>query len=315
MTDSIRFYDRAVQRLTRRQLLNVAWKLGAAAVAQPLFRRACSRSRSSARYPFTLGVASGRSVARQRGAVDAPGAGAARRRRHADGQRRSRMGGGARIAPLRRSCRRAPRSRGRSSAIACTSSPRGSSRVAITSIAFAPAARSARSDERRRRRPTGSRSTACDLRSAAAITTSRATSPRSGASRRSSSTSSSTPATTSTKAGATAAGIRARAAASRQRDLHARRLPQPLRAVQVGSRLESGARLGAVHRHVGRSRGRQRLRRRSRRERHAARSLPAAARRRLPGLLRGDAAAAVDSCRPDRTCGCIAACSSAACWT
>ena len=54
------------------------------------------------------------------------------------------------------------------------------------------------------------------------------------------------------------------------------------------------ARLGAVHRHLGRSRGRQRLRRRCRRARHAAGDLPAAARRGVPGLLRDDAAAAVD---------------------
>lgn len=52
-------YDHTLARLSRRQLLNVAWKLGAAAalcpvvssrvVAQPIFRE----------YPFTLGVASG----------------------------------------------------------------------------------------------------------------------------------------------------------------------------------------------------------------------------------------------------------------
>ena len=59
MTDPIRFYDRALSRLTRRELLNIAWKLGLAAIvppvlsdrvlAQPLFRS----------YPFPLGVASG----------------------------------------------------------------------------------------------------------------------------------------------------------------------------------------------------------------------------------------------------------------
>ena len=36
MSDSLRFYDRVLQRLTRRELLNIAWKLGLAAVAQPL---------------------------------------------------------------------------------------------------------------------------------------------------------------------------------------------------------------------------------------------------------------------------------------
>ncbi len=60
MPDNIRFYDRAVQRLTRRELLNVAWTLGAAALAQPIV----SASRVLAQplfrsYPFTLGVASG----------------------------------------------------------------------------------------------------------------------------------------------------------------------------------------------------------------------------------------------------------------
>ncbi len=51
MSDSIRFYDRALQRLTRRELLNIAWKLGLAAVAQPLrVDAARSRSRSSGRF-------------------------------------------------------------------------------------------------------------------------------------------------------------------------------------------------------------------------------------------------------------------------
>ena len=59
MTDGVRFYDRALRSMSRRQLLNVAWKLGAATIAplavprtllaQPLFRD----------YPFPLGVASG----------------------------------------------------------------------------------------------------------------------------------------------------------------------------------------------------------------------------------------------------------------
>lgn len=59
MHDGIRFYDRALRRLTRRQLLNVAWKLGTAAVLYPL---AASRLLSQPlfrEYPFALGVASG----------------------------------------------------------------------------------------------------------------------------------------------------------------------------------------------------------------------------------------------------------------
>ena len=59
MHDALRFYDRALQGLSRRELLNIAWKLGAAAVlqrfagagllAQPIFKT----------YPFSIGVASG----------------------------------------------------------------------------------------------------------------------------------------------------------------------------------------------------------------------------------------------------------------
>jgi alkaline phosphatase D len=59
MDNRFRFYDRVVRRMTRRQLLNAAWKLGAAAVLYPL-----SSSRMLAQpifraYPFTLGVACG----------------------------------------------------------------------------------------------------------------------------------------------------------------------------------------------------------------------------------------------------------------
>jgi alkaline phosphatase D len=60
MSDSIRAYDRALERLTRRQLLNVAWKLGAAAIAQPLVSTARTFAQPIFRhYPFTMGVASG----------------------------------------------------------------------------------------------------------------------------------------------------------------------------------------------------------------------------------------------------------------
>ena len=54
-------YHRALGNLSRRQILNVAWKLGAAAVLQPLARASSSAQplTSFADYPFTLGVASG----------------------------------------------------------------------------------------------------------------------------------------------------------------------------------------------------------------------------------------------------------------
>ena len=59
LTDSIRFYDRAIQRLTRRELLNIAWKLGVAAVAPPLLSTRAFAQPLFRNYPFTLGVASG----------------------------------------------------------------------------------------------------------------------------------------------------------------------------------------------------------------------------------------------------------------
>ena len=59
MAKDIRFYDRAVSRLSRRELLNVAWKLGAAAVISPLASTHLWAQPKFRSYPFTLGVASG----------------------------------------------------------------------------------------------------------------------------------------------------------------------------------------------------------------------------------------------------------------
>ena len=59
MTDSIRYYDRALARLSRRQVLNVAWKLGAAAVLYPLGSTRVLGQPSFRAFPFALGVASG----------------------------------------------------------------------------------------------------------------------------------------------------------------------------------------------------------------------------------------------------------------
>ncbi len=53
-------YDRALAGLSRRQLLNLAWRLGAAAVAAPLVGTARVWAQPVfRRYPFQLGVASG----------------------------------------------------------------------------------------------------------------------------------------------------------------------------------------------------------------------------------------------------------------
>jgi alkaline phosphatase D len=59
MIDSVRFYDRALQKLTRRQLLNIAWKVGLAAVARPLWSTRAFAQPLFRTYPFPLGVASG----------------------------------------------------------------------------------------------------------------------------------------------------------------------------------------------------------------------------------------------------------------
>ncbi len=59
MNEPIRFYDRALSRMTRRELLNVAWKLGLAAVLQPMASSRAFAQPIFRSYPFALGVASG----------------------------------------------------------------------------------------------------------------------------------------------------------------------------------------------------------------------------------------------------------------
>ena len=79
----------------------------------------------------------------------------------------------------------------------------------------------------------------------------------------------------------------------------------PLRALQERSGPAGGARRVPVDRHLGRPRGRQRLRRRPARRRHGPRVVPAAARRRLPRLLRAHAAAAAHAAAGPATCASI----------
>ncbi|MGD9739500.1 MAG: alkaline phosphatase [Bauldia sp.] len=57
--NSIRFYDRAVARLSRRQFMNAAWSLGLAAIITPTVSRFALAQPLFTSYPFTLGVASG----------------------------------------------------------------------------------------------------------------------------------------------------------------------------------------------------------------------------------------------------------------
>ena len=59
MNEPIRFYDRTLSRMTRRELLNVAWKLGLAAVLQPMASTRAFAQPIFRSYPFALGVASG----------------------------------------------------------------------------------------------------------------------------------------------------------------------------------------------------------------------------------------------------------------
>lgn len=56
MVNDVRFYDRALSRLSRRELLNVAWKLGIAAVMSPLASSKLWAQPAFKSYPFTLGV-------------------------------------------------------------------------------------------------------------------------------------------------------------------------------------------------------------------------------------------------------------------
>ena len=59
MIDSMRFYDRTLTRLSRRELLNAAWKLGAAALLRPVASSRVLAQAVFGSYPFALGVASG----------------------------------------------------------------------------------------------------------------------------------------------------------------------------------------------------------------------------------------------------------------
>ena len=59
MTNAIRFYDRAVSRLSRRELLKVMGMVGATAIALPLTGRRLLAEPIFEAYPFSLGVASG----------------------------------------------------------------------------------------------------------------------------------------------------------------------------------------------------------------------------------------------------------------
>lgn len=59
MATSFNFYDRALNGLSRRQLLNVAWKLGAGVILQPVLSSRTFAQPIFGSYPFTLGVASG----------------------------------------------------------------------------------------------------------------------------------------------------------------------------------------------------------------------------------------------------------------
>lgn len=93
---TLSFDDRAPAGLSRRELLKIAWVLGAGAVARPLDGVRLLAAPAFAAYPFTLGVASGDPLPDGVVLLDAAGAEAPRGRRDADGERRGRLGSGAR---------------------------------------------------------------------------------------------------------------------------------------------------------------------------------------------------------------------------
>jgi alkaline phosphatase D len=55
----VAIHDRTLARLSRRELIKIAWLLGAAAIAPPVFTRRVLAKPVYAAYPFALGVASG----------------------------------------------------------------------------------------------------------------------------------------------------------------------------------------------------------------------------------------------------------------
>src|SRR5436190_6538206 len=59
MTDSIRFYDRALAGLSRRALLAAAWRLGVTTLIAPVIESRVLAQPIYRSYPFPLGVASG----------------------------------------------------------------------------------------------------------------------------------------------------------------------------------------------------------------------------------------------------------------
>src|SRR5262245_48810599 len=59
MHETIRFYDRLTNRLSRRDLMKLAGFIGAAAIAPPVFSRRVLATPIFETYPFPLGVASG----------------------------------------------------------------------------------------------------------------------------------------------------------------------------------------------------------------------------------------------------------------
>lgn len=59
MNDSIRCYERALARLSRRELMNAGWKLGLLALIQPVASTRLLSQPLFTAYPFPLGVASG----------------------------------------------------------------------------------------------------------------------------------------------------------------------------------------------------------------------------------------------------------------
>lgn len=52
-------YDRTLARFSRREPMKLAWTLGAAAIAPPVFTRRVFAKPIFDAYPFSLGVASG----------------------------------------------------------------------------------------------------------------------------------------------------------------------------------------------------------------------------------------------------------------
>ena len=298
-------------QLTRRQMLAGAGAAGVLvafggdkALARELPRQARWRSN-----PFTLGVASGRSGRRRRGAVDTAGARAAAGRRRPGRPRRPVrcVRGGARTRACGGSCGRARPWPRPSSPIRCTSRSRARARprvllpVRCRRLGDRTVGRTRTAPAPRRAASTGCASPSPPARTGSdGYYTAYRHMADGGPRPRASTSATTSTSTASTRRPAACAAVGARPLRRRDARRSSSYRLQP-RAVQDRPRPAARPRPLPVRGHVGRPRGRERLRRADiPRTATPPAMFRAPARRRLPGVLRAPAAPRAGAARPRR---------------